>query len=169
MANRALHFAFLLAASWVAMTFTHEFGHLLGGWACGGTLRSADLVPWHMPYSFFDPDPHPLLTLWSGPILGVVVPLVLAMLIRRPWIWFIAHFCLLANGAYLAAAWYSGDRYLDTPKLLEHGASPLAIGLYSLLTLGFGYPGFRRSCKCVLSSPPQKPSNVHSLSNNHSP
>lgn len=134
------------------MTFTHELGHILAGWSCGGTLRSADLRPWHLPYSIFDPDPHPLVTLWGGPALGVVLPLGVALLVRRPWIWFIAYFCLLANGAYLAAAWVSGDRYLDTPQLLRHGAHPAIVAMYCLLAIGFGYVGFRRHCIRMLSS-----------------
>ena len=135
------------------MTFAHESGHIVGGWFAGATLTDADLLPWHLPYSLFDPDPRPLVTLRCGPILGAAVPLVLALLVRRPWVWFIAHFCILANGTYLAAGWLSGDRYLDTPKLLEHGAPPAAIAAYCVLTIGFGYVGFRRSCIAVLSPP----------------
>ncbi len=138
------------------MTFTHEMGHIVGGWCCGGTLKTADLLPWHLPYSIFDPDPKPLVTLWCGPIIGVAVPLALALSIRQSWMWFIANFCVLANGAYLATAWLSGDRYLDTPKLLEHGAHPITIGLYCLLTIGFGYMGFRRSCLRVLTTTQHK-------------
>jgi Peptidase M50B-like len=137
----------------MVMTFTHEMGHILAGWCCGGTLTTVDLLPWHLPYSIFNPDPKPLVTLWCGPILGVVVPLGLAFAIRREWMWFIANFCVLANGSYLATAWISGDRYLDTPKLLEHGAHPITIVLYCALTIGFGYIGFRRSCIRALSSP----------------
>lgn len=121
------------------MTFVHESGHIICGYVCGGTLQNADLVPWHLPYSIFEPDPHPLVTLWGGPILGVVIPTTVAFAIRSERMWFIAHFCILANGAYIAAAWVSGDRYLDTPKLLEHGASPILISIYCLLTIGFGY------------------------------
>jgi hypothetical protein len=157
MANRPLRFAVLLAASWCAMTFAHEAGHIVGGWCAGATLTDADLLPWHLPYSLFDPDPRPLVTLWCGPILGAVAPLAVALLVRRPWAWFISHFCILANGAYLAAGWLSGDRYLDTPKLLEHGASPVAIAAYRALTIGFGYVGFRRSCIAVLSPPTSTP------------
>lgn len=113
---------------------------------CGGSLMNADLLPWHLPYSMFKPDPNPLVTLWCGPILGVVVPCGLAFLVRRDCMWFIAHFCVLANGAYLATAWVSGDQYLDTPKLLEHGAHPITIAIYCVLTIGVGYVGFRRSC-----------------------
>ena len=151
MAIRVTRFLLLLAASWVVMTFTHEMGHIIGGSCCGGTLKSADLLPWHLPYSIFEPDPFPLVTLWAGLILGVLAPTVLAMIIQREWIWFIANFCMLANGAYIATAWLSGDRYLDTPKLLEHGASPISVALYCLLTIGFGYVGFRRSCVSALS------------------
>ncbi len=133
------------------MTFVHELGHIACGYACGGTLIDADLFPWHLPYSFFDPDPYPLVTLWGGPVLGVIVPVSIAILFRANWIWFIANFCVLANGLYIATAWVTGDRYLDTPKLLENGAHPLSIGLYCLLTIVPGYLGFRRSCVLVLT------------------
>ena len=128
------------------MTFVHESGHIIGGWCCGGTLKDADLWPWHLPYSLFDPDPRPLVTLWAGPILGVVLPTLLALVIRRDWAWFIANFCIIANGVYLAVAWWSGDRFLDTQMLLANGASPFAIGTYCVITIAVGYRGFRKSC-----------------------
>lgn len=133
------------------MTFTHEMGHVIGGTCCGGSLKSADLLPWHLPYSIFEPDPFPLVTLWAGLMFGVLAPVAVAVIIQRDWMWFIANFCVLANGAYIATAWFSGDRYLDTPKLLEHGASPILIAVYCFLTIGFGYVGFRRSCMAALS------------------
>jgi len=148
--NRFVYFALLLIVSWCVMTFTHESGHLLGGWICGGTLKNADLLPWHLPFSIFDPDPRPLITLWCGPVLGVVVPLAAALLVRQNWMWFIAHFCILANGTYLSVAWVSGESYLDTPKLLKHGAYPATIAIYCALTIGFGYFGFRRECLRIL-------------------
>lgn len=135
------------------MTFTHEVGHIIGGACCGGTLVAADLTPWRLPYSIFAPDPFPLVTLWAGLILGVLIPVVIALVLQRDWIWFIANFCVLANGAYVATAWLSGDRYLDTPRLLEHGASPISIAAYCVLTLGCGYAGFRKSCKSALGAP----------------
>ena len=95
------------------------------------------------------------MTLWAGLIIGVLAPVAIAVIIQREWMWFIANFCVLANGTYIATAWFSGDRFLDTPKLLEHGASPTAIAVYCLLTIGFGYVGFRRSCISALSAPTQ--------------
>ncbi len=160
MASRILRFTVLLVASWCVMTFTHETGHIVGGYLSGATLQAADLLPWHLPYSIFDPDPKPLATLWSGPIIGVAVPLALAFSIRQSWMWFIANFCILANGTYLATSCLSGDRYLDAPKLLEHGAHPITIGLYCLLTIGCGYMGFRRSCLRALTTTPHKSADV---------
>lgn len=145
MAVRVLRMVLLVIVAWTVMTFTHEAGHIVGGWASGGTLQSADLRPWHMPYSIFAPNPRPLVTLWSGLLMGVLVPVGMAAIGRRRWTWFVASFCLLANGAYIAAGWVSGDRYLDAPKLLEHGANPLLLGIYCLLTIGWGYVGFRQA------------------------
>ena len=141
---RIVRLLILLSCSWVVMTFTHETGHLMGGWCCGATLQAVELWPWRLPYSIFEPDPLPLVTLWSGPLLGVLVPVGLAIYIRRDWMWFVAHFCTLANGLYLATAYFSDDRFLDTQRLLAQGASPFSIGLYATVTIGMGYVGFRR-------------------------
>jgi len=158
MAIRIARFLLLLKASWFVMTLTHELGHIVGGTCCGGSLQSDDLLPWHFPYSIFEHDPFPLVTLWAGLIIGVLVPIAFAMISQRDWIWFIANFCVLANGVYIATAWISGDRFLDTQKLLEHGSSPIAIAAYCLLTIGFGYARFRESCIQALSVPTQSTS-----------
>lgn len=141
----------LLILSWCVMVLTHESGHLIGGWLGGGTLRHADLRPWALPHSRFDPDPNALLTLWAGPVLGVVFPLAVAAVANSRWIGFVANFCLLANGTYLAVAWVSGGRHLDTARLLAEGAPPILIVAYCLLSIGFGYFRFRASCAEVLS------------------
>lgn len=153
--NQILRAAVLLLLAWCVMVMTHESGHLVGGWLGGGTLAHAELRPWHMPHSLFVPDPKPLLTLWSGPVLGVVVPIAVALLLRwstrlKQPAWFIADFCLLANGAYLAASWLSGDRFLDTPRLLAAGAWPASIATYCLVTIGIGYVRFRADCMALL-------------------
>ena len=132
------------------MTFTHEMGHILGGWCCGGTLADADLLPWRLPYSFFKPDPHPLITLWCGPILGIITPLTIAALINRMPYWFIAYFCMLANGVYIAAGWFSGDSYLDTTQLFAHGASRWSVLVYCAVSITVGYLGFRKAFLAIL-------------------
>ena len=154
--NRFIHFGLLLVASWVAMTVSHEVGHIVGGWAGGGTLTDFDLAPWRLPYSVHDPDPNPRLTLWAGPLLGVAVPVAVALAVRRRWSNFIADFCLIANGTYLALGWATGDPLLDTPKLLAAGTSPALIAAYCAVTIGVGYARFRADCVAVLA--PRRPS-----------
>ena len=153
MTKRVAKFGLLLAASWVVMTTTHEAGHMIGGFLSGAVLVDFDLAPWRLPYSLHWPDPHPLVTLWSGPVLGVAMPIVFAAILRRHWAWFIASFCMTANGAYLALAWISGDRFLDTPRLLSAGVHPATIVVYCFLTIGFGYARFRIECVRCLSAP----------------
>ena len=150
----------LLVASWVVMITTHETGHLLGGWLSGATLIDFDLAPWRLPYSLHQPDPHPLVTLWAGPLVGTVFPFLVACVMQRQWAWFIADFCLLANGSYLAAAWISADPQLDTPRLLAAGSQPFVIAIFCLFTIAVGYYRFRRDCAdclrpLIAGSPPQ--------------
>ena len=146
MGRRIITLGILLVVSWFVMIYTHELGHIVGGYFSGGRLQSADLLPWHLPYSIFDPDPFPLITLWSGLLMGVLAPLAIAVIVHRPSMWFIANFCMLANGAYIGLGWFSKDRFLDTPQLLAHGSHAGWIAVYCMLTIGLGYIGFRRSC-----------------------
>ncbi len=155
--KRVSTFAGLLVLSWCVMTLTHEVGHLVGGWLGGATLQDCDLVPWRLPYSLHQPDPHPLLTLWSGPVLGVMIPLGASWLVGGMVFRFVADFCLLANGSYLATAWWSADRFLDTPRLLEAGTGSLSIGIYCAVTISVGYIRFRNDCVKVLSPAQENP------------
>jgi hypothetical protein len=153
--SRWLKLIALLVVAWCVMVVAHECGHLLGGWLGGGTLQHVELRPWRLPHSLFMPDPKPLVTLCAGPLFGVGLPLLIAIVVRgspraKVGAWFIADFCLLANGAYLAAAWISGDRHLDTPRLLAAGASPLAIGAFCAAAIGIGYLRFRADCLAVV-------------------
>jgi hypothetical protein len=151
----AAKLAILVALSltaWCCMTICHEVGHIVGGYLSGAKLRSAELRPWRIPYSLFEPDPHPWMTLWSGPVLGALAPLAVSRVVRDAWIQFIADFCVLANGCYLAVAWCSGDHLLDTARLLQAGTHPLWIFLYCSLTIGYGYPAFRRDCRLIFHS-----------------
>lgn len=145
-----IRLAALLVLAWPVMTITHEVGHLIGGWLGGATLVDVQLMPWQLPYSVFHPDPHPRLTLWSGPLFGALAPLVVAAILRRPAVWWVAWFCMLSGGVYLAIGAFAGGRELDTPRLLHHGASPWSIVAFSLLTIGWSYPRFRDACIACL-------------------
>jgi hypothetical protein len=173
-------FVALGLVAWCCMTVVHELGHIVGGYISGAKLLSAELRPWKIPFSFFEPDPHPLVTLWSGPVLGALVPFLVALLlpflraltpdpspgrpgegrrlrprrlvIRDSPLKFVADFCILANGCYLAVAWFTGDHHLDTARLLQAGSHPIWILAYCLLTIGYGYPAFRRDCRAILKT-----------------
>ncbi|MFO0976629.1 MAG: hypothetical protein U0996_09545 [Planctomycetaceae bacterium] len=135
----------LLCLAWCVMVMTHEAGHLVGGWCSGAVARDYDLRPWRLPYSIFEPDPHPLITLWSGPILGAALPLLIAVVIQRRSVAMVASFCLVANGLYLAIGLLTDDRWIDSQRLLEHGSSRWLIVLFSLACLLPGYPWLRSS------------------------
>lgn len=153
--SHALRIVGLLVLSWCVMTTAHELGHLIGGWFGGGKLQFVELRPWKLPQSHFDPDPHTLLTLWCGPCIGIAAPLGIWLLCRKPMFEFVAAFCMLANGTYLAMGWFFGERYLDTHQLLEKGASPLFVTLFSLVTLSWGYVWFRRLFIEVIAPAPK--------------
>jgi hypothetical protein len=149
-----LRLSVLLLVSWVVMCTTHEFGHILGGWLSGGTLQRAELRPWKLPFSIFNPDPRPLVTLWSGPIFGSVLPVIVSLVLRRRWSCFVTWFCVLANGAYLATAWYAGGALLDTNRMFAAGASKWSVLAFIAITFMVGYPRFRRACQIEWDNEP---------------
>ena len=152
--RRSLKLMGLLVVAWYVMTLSHELGHVVCGWLTGGKLVYLDLRPWALPQSMFDPDPNPLARLWGGPILGAVIPGSVGLATRHVWVRFIGSFCVLANGAYLTTAWWVGDSFLDTTKLLEHGASPIGVAVYCAVCCGYGYGSFRQACRDVLFAAP---------------
>jgi hypothetical protein len=136
----------MLIASWCVMVTTHEAGHVVSGILSGGKPVYAELRPWKLPHSHFAPDPSPRVTLWGGPILGIAVPVLAAVIIRRNWCWFIADFCLIAGGTYIAMAWLSNEPLLDTARLLNAGVPRWQIAVFCLLTIVPGYIRFRSRC-----------------------
>src|SRR5690349_1253605 len=95
--------ASLLWFGWLVMTLIHECGHFIGALCTGGTVQR---VVWH-PVAFsrtdVDPNPHPLIEVWAGPVIGSLLPLLVASLttafrLRSSYLfWVIAGFCLIAN------------------------------------------------------------------------
>ena len=152
--NRSIVFVLLLAWSWVAMTLQHELGHIAVGCCSGGKLSSVELRPWCLPYSMFNPNPTPLLTLLAGPLLGCVVPLLFAWITKRPSVWFVAWFCIVANGLYLLVGAYSGDAELDSTKMIKAGTPTSVLVIASAAITVLGYVGFRNECQRVLASDP---------------
>src|SRR3954467_14641767 len=117
--------ASVLGLSWLGMQAVHESGHVLMAWAAGETVHRVVLHPLTISRTDASHDRHPLLVIWGGPILGVLLPIVSlgAMgLIRSRYCYllrFFAGFCLIANGAYLGVGSFEGMG--DAGDLLRYG------------------------------------------------
>ncbi len=136
--------------SWLLMMVVHEFGHVLHAWLSGGQVATVILHPLAFSRTDLSDNPHPLFVAWGGAVWGTMIPLLLwliARLKKLPYgylLTFFAGFCLIANGAYLAA----GSFILagDAGDLMRHGMPqwglvltglPLcALGLYLWNNLG---------------------------------
>ncbi len=124
--------------SWLAMTAVHELGHVLSAWLSGGVVTRVVLHPLEFSRTDVSPNPHPLRVAWGGPMWGTLVPLAVYVAVRfaaRPYAYlaaFLAGFCLIANGAYLAVDSFfpAGD---DAGVILHHGGAQWQL-------VGFGVP-----------------------------
>ena len=119
-----------LCGSWLGMLAFHEFGHVLHAWASGGVVVGVELPLVGFSETRVSPNPHPQFVAWGGAVWGSLLPLVCWVIVRRlaPSLSFLAAFfagfCLLANGAYLAAGSFVGgpNDADDAHELLRHGA-----------------------------------------------
>jgi hypothetical protein len=131
-----------LLGSWLGMQAVHEFGHVLGAWATGGKVAKVVFHPLTISRTDLAENPHPLIVVWCGPVLGVVLPLIfwaLAASVSMPGAYvprFFAGFCLIANGAYIAFG--SFDRVGDCETMLRYGSALWQLWLFGLLTVPLG-------------------------------
>jgi len=132
----------MLLASWLAMQAVHELGHVLGAWATGGHVERVVLHPLAISRTDVSPNPRPLPVVWSGPLVGTALPLVLwsiAAALHMPGAFvlrFFAGFCLVANGAYLGIGsfWEIGD----SGDMLRSGSAPWQLWLFGAITIPLG-------------------------------
>ncbi len=132
----------VLVACWLGMQALHELGHVCGAWLTGGQVSRVVLHPLTISRTDLSDNPDPLVVVWSGPVLGVALPLLLwglAAVLRLPGAFvlrFFAGFCLIANGAYIAGG--SFDRIGDCRQMLQHGSPMWALWLFGALTVPAG-------------------------------
>ena len=133
----------LLALCWFAMMAVHEFGHVVGALATGGTVERVVLYPLTISRTDVAPNPNPAIVVWLGPILGCVIPLVIWRIIPRRYLVarnvtrFFAGFCLLANGAYIAIGSFDGVG--DCGEMLKHGSPLWTLLLFGAVTIPIGF------------------------------
>ncbi len=130
--------------AWYAMQAVHEFGHLAGAFMTGGTVQRVVLHPLAISRTDIAPNPHPVIVLWMGPMLGCLLPCVLMLCIPMRWalvracMQVFAGFCLVANGLYIAVGALAGigdSRDLlqagtPRPMLLAFGALAVCLGFW---------------------------------------
>ena len=120
----------------------HELGHVVGILATGGTIAKVVLYPLTISRTDASINPSPLLVVWAGPILGVLLPLIMAMVAsmgRLSWAYlvlFFAGFCLIANGCYIGVG--SFGRIGDAGDMLRHGSPIWILWLFGLVTFPVG-------------------------------
>ena len=132
-----------ILSSWLLMQVVHEGGHVIGAWWSGGRVIAVDLHPLRISQTHLDPNPAPVFVIWSGPVIGTVVPLGLWLAARRllpEWSYlfrFFAGWCLVSNGLYLGSGviFPVGDAH----DLLHHGVSRTVLGLFGLVTIPSGF------------------------------
>ena len=132
----------LTCFSWLAMMLVHESGHVLGAWLTGGKMQR---LIWH-PLTFsrtdIDPNPSPLVVVWSGPLVGICVPFVgagVASVLRLRVAYvvvFFAGFCLIANGAYISLG--IADRIGDAGDMVRWGTPMWLMVLFGVVTVPAG-------------------------------
>jgi hypothetical protein len=134
--------ASFLPFCWLAMMAVHELGHILAALISGGMVTQVVVHPLAISRTDVEPNPHPLIVVWGGPLFGVAAPLLiwaataaghlyLAFLSR-----FFAGFCLIANGAYLGVG--SLVRVGDAGVMLRLGTPLWLLSLFGLLAVPLG-------------------------------
>jgi hypothetical protein len=124
------------------MQAVHEFGHVLGARLTGGEVAKVVLHPLTISRTDLAYNPHPLVVVWLGPLVGAVLPLLLwavAAVSRMPGAFvlrFFAGFCFIANGAYIGFG--SLGEIGDCGEMLRHGSAVWQLWLFGALTIPTG-------------------------------
>jgi hypothetical protein len=124
--HQVILIASVIVASWLGMQAVHELGHCLGAWVSGGQVAKVVWYPLTISRTDLAYNPHPLLVVWSGPVIGVLLPLAtwgVTLAIRGPGAFvnrFFAGFCMVANGAYIAFGSFDGIG--DCGTMLRYGS-----------------------------------------------
>jgi hypothetical protein len=140
LSSRGSQTLLLLSASlsaWLGMQAVHELGHVVGAWLTGGTVERVVLNPLAISRTDVAPNPEPLVVVWAGPMVGVLLPLaVWGISAATGWqgAWaarYFAGFCLLANGLYIGVGSFDGVG--DAGDMLRAGSPTWSLWLFGLV------------------------------------
>ena len=145
MKGRIRQFVFIVSFCgfcWLGMQGVHELGHVAATIASGGTVELVVLHPLTISRTDVGTNPRPVLEIWAGPVIGVVLPLLVylaALVFRSPELYlfrFFAGFCCVANGTYVAFG--PSDTGMDTEIMLLLGASRWQLFLFGIPAIALG-------------------------------
>jgi hypothetical protein len=132
-----------LLGSWLGMQAAHETGHVLGALLTGGEIAAVILHPLTISHTELIDNPHPLVVVWAGPLVGVTLPLALwgllavtgasGSFVAR----FFAGFCLIANGAYLGVGSFFGSG--DCGEMFRQGSPAWCLRAFGAITVLIGF------------------------------
>jgi hypothetical protein len=140
--HRTLLIATFIPLCWLWMQVVHELGHVVGAWATGGIVSQVVLHPLTISRTDLSDNPDPLAVVWSGPLVGVALPLLVAGAARatgQSWSYlaqFFAGFCLIANGVYIGIGSFQGVG--DAGDMLRTGSPIWSLWLFGLVTVPLG-------------------------------
>lgn len=141
--NQAILILSFIPFCWLAMMAMHELGHILAAWITGGHVTQVVLYPLDFSRTDVSPNPMPLCVAWSGPIMGVGLPLCIWGIF---WGWslpgdyltrFLAGFCLIANGAYIGFG--SFGKIGDAGDMIRLHAERWPLWIFGLITIPIGF------------------------------
>jgi hypothetical protein len=132
-----------LLGSWLGMQTAHESGHVLGALFTGGEIAAVVLHPLTISHTEMIENPHPMVVVWAGPLVGVLLPLFLWALLAAtgaPGAFiarFFAGFCLIANGAYLGVGSFLGTG--DCGEMFRQGSSAWILRIFGAIAVPLGF------------------------------
>ena len=128
---------------WLAFMAFHELGHVIAGFSTGGSVTKVVVHPFSISRTDVSPNPCPLVTVWAGPIIGVLIPIFLwgafwKFRIQVDYLArFFAGFCLIANGAYISIG--SFEKIGDAGDMMKHGSPTWLLWLFGIITVPVGF------------------------------
>ena len=141
--NQVILIGSFIPFCWLAFMAFHELGHVIAGLSTGGSVTKVVVHPLAISRTDVSPNPNPLITVWAGPIIGVLLPVVLwgtfpkfkipGEYLAR----FFAGFCLIANGAYIGIG--SFEKIGDAGDILQHGSPIWLLWLFGITTVPIGF------------------------------
>jgi hypothetical protein len=140
--EQAILIVSFIAFSWLAMQVVHELGHVVAAWWTKAQINEVALHPCIISHTYIGHNPHPLIVVWAGPIVGAALPLLaflVAKVCRAPGVYlfrFFAGVCLIANGVYITVG--PSEGLADTGVMMEHGSPRWLMVLFGVITVPLG-------------------------------